>query len=49
MANALYNPFKEGILGNIAFDMDTDIIKATLIDGADYTFNAAHDDYAGAT
>jgi len=47
MANALYNTFKEGILGNTAFDMDTDVIKATLIDSADYTYSAAHDEYSG--
>lgn len=47
MANALYNTFKEGILGNTAFDMDTDVIKASLIDSADYTFSAAHDEYSG--
>lgn len=49
MANLAYDTFKEGILGNIAFDLDTDLIKATLIDSADYTFSAAHDDYVGAT
>jgi hypothetical protein len=47
MANALYNTFKEGILGNTAFDLDSDIIKASLIDAADYTFSAAHDEYSG--
>jgi len=47
VANALYNTFKEGILGNTAFDMDTDGIKASLIDSADYTFSAAHDEYSG--
>lgn len=47
MANALYNTFKEGILGNTAFDMDTDAIKASLVDAADYTFSAAHDEYSG--
>ena len=47
MANALYNTYKEGILGNTAFDMDTDVIKASLIDGADYTYSAAHDEYSG--
>lgn len=48
MANALYDTFKEGLL-NKEFDLDTDIIKATLIDSADYTFSAAHDFYGGAT
>lgn len=48
MANALYNPFKEQLLSNAtAIDMDGDTIKASLIDGADYTFSAAHDEYSG--
>jgi hypothetical protein len=47
MANALYDTFKEGILGNTAFDLDTDVIKASLIDSADYTYSAAHDEYSG--
>ena len=47
MANALYNTFKEGILGNTAFDLDSDTISATLIDSADYTFSADHDEYSG--
>lgn len=47
MANALYNTYKEGILGNTAFDMDTDAIGAWLIDSADYTFSAAHDEGSG--
>ena len=48
MANALYNPFKEQLLSNTtAIDMDGDTIKATLIDSADYTFSAAHDEYSG--
>jgi hypothetical protein len=46
MANALYNTFKQGLL-NKEFDLDTDIIKATLIDSADYTFSSAHDFYGG--
>jgi hypothetical protein len=46
MANALYNTFKQGLL-NKEFDLDTDIIKATLIDSLDYTFSAAHDFYGG--
>jgi len=46
MANALYDTYKQGLL-NKEFDMDTDIIKATLIDSADYTFSAAHDFYGG--
>lgn len=48
MANALYNTFKQGIL-NEEFDLNTDGIKATLIDTADYTFSAAHDEYSGAS
>jgi hypothetical protein len=48
MANALYNPYKEQLLSNAtAIDMDGDTIKATLIDSADYTFSAAHDEYSG--
>lgn len=47
MANALYDTFKEGILGNTAFDLDTDVISASLIDSADYTYSAAHDEYSG--
>lgn len=48
MANALYDTYKQGLL-NKEFDMDTDAIKATLIDSADYTFSAAHDFYGGGT
>lgn len=48
MANALYSPYKEQLLSNAtAIDMDGDTIKATLIDSADYTFSAAHDEYSG--
>jgi hypothetical protein len=47
MANALYNPFKQELLsGSVAWDLDGDVIKAVLIDSADYTFSAAHSDYA---
>lgn len=50
MANSLYNPFKEQLLNNAtAIDMDGDTIKASLIDAADYTFSAAHDEYSGAS
>lgn len=50
MANALYDTFKESIIANdTAFDLDSDTIKASLIDGADYTFSAAHDEYSGGT
>lgn len=48
MANALYDTYKEGLL-NKEFDMNTDGIKATLIDGADYSYSAAHDFYGGST
>lgn len=48
MANALYNPFKQQLLDNTtALDLDGDAIKASLIDSADYTFAAAHDEYSG--
>jgi hypothetical protein len=49
LANALYNTFKQGILdaGTAPFDLNTDVVKASLIDGADYTFSAAHDEYSG--
>src|SRR5262245_63015877 len=50
MANALYNPFKEQLLSNAtAIDLDNgaDTVQASLIDGADYTFSAAHDEYSG--
>lgn len=48
MANALYPTFKEGLLDKL-FDMNTDSIKASLIDSADYTYGAAHDEYSGAS
>jgi hypothetical protein len=46
MANALYNTFKEGLLDKL-FDLNSDVIKASLIDSADYTYSAAHDEYSG--
>jgi len=46
MSNALYNTFKEGLLDKL-FDLNTDTIKASLVDAADYTFSAAHDEYSG--
>jgi hypothetical protein len=46
MANALYNTFKEGLLDK-QFDLNTDTTKASLIDSADYTYAAAHDEYSG--
>lgn len=50
MANALYNPFKEylidaGSLTPGGVDLNTQAIKATLVDSADYTFGAAHSEY----
>lgn len=48
MANSHYNSFKEGLLNKL-LDMDTDVIKATLIDGDDYSFSAAHSDYGTGT
>lgn len=45
MANLLYDTFKEALLAGTP-DMDTNAITATLIDGADYTFSAAHSSYA---
>lgn len=45
MANALYDTFKEALL-NKEHDFSADTIKATLIDSADYTYSAAHDDYS---
>lgn len=48
MANALYDTFKEALL-NKEHDLDTDTIKASLIDSADYSFSASHTDYAGGT
>jgi hypothetical protein len=44
MANALYPIFKQQLLGKL-HDMDTDDIRAVLIDSADYTYSAAHDFY----
>lgn len=48
MANSLYPKFKQALL-NKEHDLDTDIIKATLIDSADYTYGAGHTTYADAT
>ncbi len=45
MANAAYNRFLQGLLAK-EHDMDSDDIKATLIDSADYTFSASHTSYA---
>jgi hypothetical protein len=48
VANAKYTPFLQKLL-NKEVDADTDIIKASLIDSADYTFSAAHDEYGNNT
>lgn len=45
MANALYPRFKQACLAK-EVDMDSDSIKATLIDSADYTYGAGHTTYA---
>jgi len=50
MANTLYDPFKQGLLDGgvaLAFQSGGNVIKISLIDGADYTFSAAHDEYSG--
>jgi hypothetical protein len=44
MATQLYPKGREGFLDG-SIDWDTHTIKATLIDVADYTYNAAHDNY----
>ena len=41
MANALYPSFKEALL-NKEHDLNSDAIKAILVDLADYTYSAAH-------
>ena len=48
MANALYPIFKQRLLDK-ALDLDTDTIKAILVDAADYTYSSAHDDLADVT
>ncbi len=50
MANLLYDSFKEALIdaGSLTpggIDLNTDVIGATLIDSADYTFSAAHAAY----
>jgi hypothetical protein len=45
MANVLYPKFKQG-LQNKEHDLDTDIIKATLIDTGAYTYAGTHYAYA---
>ena len=45
MANLLYDTFKEALL-NKEHDLSVDNIQAELIDGDDYTFSAAHTNFA---
>lgn len=49
MANAKYNTYLQSLLDPSAasFNLSTDAIKASLLDSADYTFSAAHDEYSG--
>jgi len=44
MANALYPKFKEALL-NKEHDLNTDVIKAALIDLGAYTYGGAHSSY----
>jgi hypothetical protein len=55
MANALYRSYKNRMLGSGSLhdpDLDADVIRATLLDSADYTpsltTHDAYDDVAGA-
>lgn len=48
MANDLYPVGMQRLL-NKELDLDTDTIKAILVDGADYTYSTAHDDLADVT
>ena len=41
MANAIYPAFKQQLL-NKEHDLNTDVIKAVLVDLADYVYSAAH-------
>lgn len=44
MANAIYPKYKEAILsGGTNTDLVNGTVKVILIDGADYTYDAAHD------
>jgi hypothetical protein len=45
MANVLYPKYKQALL-NKEHDMDTDVIRAALIDTGAYTYNGAHTSYA---
>lgn len=44
MANALYPAFKEALLSG-SVDLTAMDVKALLVDTADYTYSAAHNDY----
>ena len=44
MASAIYPKFKEALLSG-SIDLTSDTIKCILVDTADYTYNAAHDNY----
>jgi hypothetical protein len=47
MANALYDTFKQGLLnGDHNISSGNNNVQATLIDTADYTYSAAHTNYA---
>lgn len=48
MANALYPLFKQALL-NKEHDLNTDTIKAMLVDSLDYTYSTAHVGNATAT
>jgi len=39
MANAIYPKFKEAALGGLV-DLDTDVVKALLVDSGSYTYSA---------
>lgn len=44
MANLIYPKYKEALLRALAnVDLAAGTIRATLVDAADYTYNAAHD------
>ena len=47
MASVIYNKAKESFLSqNPSIDMDTDTIKAALVDTGTYTYSAAHQYYS---
>lgn len=52
MANVIYPKYKEALLnGDTNIELDASNVKAVLVDGADYTYSAAHQflsDIAGA-